>query len=99
MCFRNAAERHNLLVHFANFLLDTERRELSGGAGTLHVEPQVFDLLLCLAQNANRVISKDELIETIWQGRAVSDAALNSRINAARRAIGDSGREQRFIRT
>jgi TolB-like protein/Tfp pilus assembly protein PilF len=63
------------------------------------VEPQVFDLLLHLAQNANRVVSKDELIERVWNGRAVSDAALNSRINAARRAIGDSGEKQSIIRT
>ena len=65
----------------------------------VHVEPQVFDLLLHLAQNANRVVSKDELIERVWNGRAVSDAALNSRINAARRAIGDSGERQAIIRT
>src|SRR5207344_3108770 len=57
------------------------------------------DLLLQLAQNANRVVSKDELIEQVWNGRAVSDAALNSRINAARRAIGDSGERQAIIRT
>jgi TolB-like protein/Flp pilus assembly protein TadD len=89
-----------VLFHFDQFLLDTDRRELSGGDGAVvHVEPQVFDLLLHLAQNANRVVSKDELIERVWNGRAVSDAALNSRINAARRAIGDSGERQAIIRT
>jgi TolB-like protein/Flp pilus assembly protein TadD len=89
-----------VLFQFDKFLLDTDRRELrGGGAGVVHVEPQVFDLLVHLAQNANRVVSKDELIERVWNGRAVSDAALNSRINAARRAIGDSGEKQAIIRT
>jgi TolB-like protein len=89
-----------VLFRFDKFLLDTDRRELRGGDGlVVHLEPQVFDLLLYLAQNANRVVSKDELIERVWNGRAVSDAALNSRINAARRAIGDSGEKQAIIRT
>ena len=89
-----------MLFQFDKFLLDTDRRELRGGHGAVvHVEPQVFDLLIHLAQNANRVVSKDELIERVWNGRAVSDAALNSRINAARRAIGDSGERQAIIRT
>ena len=89
-----------MLLQFDKFLLDTDRRELRGGDGeVVHVEPQVFDLLLHLTQNANRVVSKDELIERVWDGRAVSDAALNSRINAARRAIGDSGEKQAIIRT
>ena len=65
----------------------------------IYVEPQVFDLLLHFVQNANRVISKDELIEQIWKGRVISNAALNSRINSARRAIGDNGRQQALIRT
>jgi TolB-like protein len=65
----------------------------------IHVEPQVFDLLLYFAHNTNRVISKDELIERIWKGRAISDAALNSRINSVRRAIGDTGKQQALIRT
>ena len=89
-----------MLFQFDKFLLDTDRRELRGGNGAVvHVEPQVFDLLLHLAQNANRVVTKDELIERVWNGRVVSDAALNSRINAARRAIGDSGERQAIIRT
>jgi len=65
----------------------------------IHVEPQVFDLLLYFTHNTNRVISKDELIEQIWKGRAISDAALNSRINSVRRAIGDTGKQQALIRT
>jgi TolB-like protein len=88
-----------LLIKFSNFTLDTDRRELKGAEGTIHVEPQVFDVLLYFAQNTNRVISKDELIEHVWKGRIVSDAALNSRINSARRAIGESGEKQTLIRT
>jgi TolB-like protein len=87
------------LLQFNNFLIDADRQELKGAEGVIHVEPQVFDLLLYFAKNPSRVISKDELIEKIWKGRIVSDAALNSRINSARRAIGDSGKKQTLIRT
>ena len=88
-----------MLLHFNNLSIDTDRRELKDADGVVHVEPQVFDLLVHLVQNANRVISKDELIERVWKGRVVSDAALNSRIASARRAIGDSGKKQTLIRT
>jgi len=88
-----------LLFKFDNFLLDPERRELKGAGGVIHVEPQVFDLLLHFAQNSNRVITKDELIEHVWKGRIVSDAALNSRINSARKAVGESGETQTLIKT
>ena len=91
--------RDNVLFQFDNFLIDTDRRELRGTDGVIHVEPQVFDLLLHFAENTDRVISKDELIERVWKGRAVSDAALNSRINSARRAVGDTGEKQALIRT
>ena len=88
-----------MLLDFENFTIDTDRRELKSAENIIRVEPQVFDLLLYLAQHTNRVISKDELIKHVWNERIVSDAALNSRINFARRAIGDSGEKQRFIRT
>lgn len=88
-----------MLYLFDNFTIDTDRRELRGADGAIHVEPQVFDLLLNFVRNTNRVISKDELIAQIWHGRAISDAALNSRINSARRAIGDTGKQQALIRT
>jgi TolB-like protein len=91
--------RDTVLFQFDNFLIDTDRRELRGTDGVIHVEPQVFDLLLHFAENTDRVISKDELIERVWKGRAVSDAALNSRINSARRAVGDTGEKQALIRT
>ena len=86
-----------MLLQFNKFVLDTDRRELRGPAGAIHVEPQVFDLLFYFAGNANRVIGKDELIKHVWHGRIVSDAALNSRINSARKAIGESGENQRLI--
>lgn len=63
------------------------------------VEPQVFDLLVYLVRHRDRVASKDDLIAAVWDGRIVSDSTLTSRINAARRAIGDSGEQQKLIRT
>jgi TolB-like protein len=84
---------------FADHTLDTDRRELHRGSARVAVEPQVFDLLIYLVQNRERVVSKDDLIASVWGGRIVSDSTLASRINAARRAIGDSGHEQRLIRT
>src|SRR5262249_28097709 len=61
--------------------------------------PQVFDLLVYLIENRDRVVSKDDLIEGVWKGRIVSDSTLTTRINAVRRAVGDSGEHQRLIRT
>jgi len=84
---------------FSNHVLDTDRRELSSEGRIVPAEPQVFDLLVHLVENRDRVVSKDDLIEKIWGGRIVSDSTLTSRINAARRAIGDNGVEQHLIRT
>jgi len=84
---------------FGGYELDQERRELRFQDAPVHVEPQVFDLLLYLVANRDRVVSKDEMVEAIWGGRIVSDVTLNSRINAARRAIGDNGKTQGLIRT
>lgn len=84
---------------FGNHMLDEDRRELLCGADPIAVEPQVFDLLIYLVQNRDHVVSKNDLIEAVWGGRVVSDSTLTSRINAARKAIGDSGLEQKFIRT
>jgi TolB-like protein len=84
---------------FENCSLDPERRELRRGADLVPVEPKVFDLLLYLIRHRDRVVSKDDLIEGVWNGRVVSESALTSRITAARHAIGDSGEEQRLIRT
>ncbi|MCG2625272.1 winged helix-turn-helix domain-containing protein [Bradyrhizobium sp. WYCCWR 13023] len=89
----------HLLYSFSIFTLDTERRELRRGAETLSVAPQVFDLLNYLIRNRDRVVSKDELIAGVWNGRIVSDAALTTRINGARCAIGDTGEKQDLIKT
>jgi TolB-like protein/cytochrome c-type biogenesis protein CcmH/NrfG len=80
-------------------MLDTDRRELRRGLEVIAVEPQVFDLLVFLLRNRERVVSKDNIFASVWGGRIVSDSTLTSRINAARRAIGDSGEDQRLIRT
>jgi DNA-binding winged helix-turn-helix (wHTH) protein/pimeloyl-ACP methyl ester carboxylesterase len=85
--------------HFENHTLDADRRELRRGSELIEVEPQVFDLLLYLVQNRDRVVSKDDLIASVWGGRIVSDSTLTSRINAVRKAVGDSGEQQRLIRT
>jgi TolB-like protein len=84
---------------FEDYSLDTERRELRRGTDLISVEPQVFDLLLFLVRNRTRVVSRDDLIAEVWNGRIVSESALYSRITAARQAIGDSGETQRLIRT
>jgi TolB-like protein len=84
---------------FSDHVLDAGRRELRRGAEPIAVEPQVFDLLVYLVENRDRVVSKDDLIATVWGGRIVSDSTLTSRINAARKAVGDSGEEQKLIRT
>jgi TolB-like protein/Tfp pilus assembly protein PilF len=80
-------------------MLDTDRRELRRGSEAMAVEPQVLDLLIYLVENRDRVVSKDDLIASVWGGRIVSDTTLTSRIYAARRAVGDSGRSQMLIRT
>jgi TolB-like protein/DNA-binding winged helix-turn-helix (wHTH) protein len=84
---------------FAEFEIDLSRQELFRLGEPVHIEPQVFDLIVHLVRNHDRIVSKDELIEAIWNGRIISEAALSSRINGARRALGDIGNEQAFIRT
>jgi TolB-like protein/Flp pilus assembly protein TadD len=84
---------------FEGHVLDTRTRELRRGCEPIAVEPQVLDLLIYLVENRNRVVTKDDLIESVWGGRIVSDTALTTRIYAARRAIGDTGRDQKLIRT
>jgi len=84
---------------FENCVLDTDKRELRRGADPVSITPQVFDLLDYLIRNRDSVVSKDQLIQAIWKGRIVSDAAVTTRLNAARSAIGDSGEQQRLIKT
>ncbi len=88
-----------MTLSFGDCEIDLERRELWRAKRAVHVEPQVFDLLVYLVQNRNRVVSKDDLIDSVWGGRIVSESTLTSRINAARTAVGDSGRTQQLIRT
>lgn len=84
---------------FDEFVLDVQRYELRSGTDVVRVEPQVFDVLTQLICNHHRVVTKDELFESVWGGKFVGEAALTSRIKAARRALGDDGESQRFIRT
>ena len=84
---------------FGDYSLDLDRRELQHGAALVETEPQVFDLLIYLVQNRDRVVTKDDLIASVWHGRIVSESTLTSRINAARKAVGDSGEQQALIRT
>jgi DNA-binding winged helix-turn-helix (wHTH) protein len=85
--------------HFGEYALDIERCELRRQSTLVPVEPQVFDLLVYLVRNRDRVVSKDDLIADVWGGRIVSESTLSSRINAARKAVGDSGGQQGLIRT
>ncbi len=84
---------------FDEFSLDTDRFELCRDGEPVHVEPQVVELLLFLVENAGRMVSKDEIIDVVWHGRVVSEAAVSSRIKTARQALGDDGQAQRYIRT
>ena len=84
---------------FEDFALDADKRELCRGANAVSLTPQAFDVLLYLIRNREHVVSKDDLISAIWGGRIVSDAALATRLNAARAAIGDTGDQQRLIKT
>jgi TolB-like protein len=85
--------------HFADYVLDTDRGELRRGSELIAVEPQVYDLLVYLVENRDRVVSKDDLIASVWGGRIASDATLTSRVYATRKALGDSGQQQKLIRT
>src|SRR6476660_1932452 len=91
--------RRDVQFVFDNYTLDADRRELRCGSDSVAVQPQVFDLLVYLVQNRERVVSRDDLIASVWGGRIVSESALTSRINSARMALGDSGRDQKLIRT
>ena len=88
-----------MIFSFGDYEIDSDRRELSRAKAAVHVEPQVFDVLVHLVRNRARVVSKDDLIAAVWGGRIVSDSTLTSRINAARKAVGDTGEAQGVIRT
>jgi adenylate cyclase len=88
-----------LLYLFEECVVDTDRRELRRRANLIPLEPKVFDLLVHLIEQRERVISKDDLLASLWDGRIVSESALSTCINAARSAIGDRGDAQRLIKT
>lgn len=84
---------------FDDFALDTDRRELRRGGVPIAVQPQVFDLITFLVANRDKVVSRNDLLEAVWHNRIVSESTLATRINAVRRALGDSGGTQRLVRT
>ena len=84
---------------FADCVLDTGNRRLFRGGEDISVEPQVFDLLQLLAENAGKLVTKDEIVDVVWGGRIVSEATISARVNAARTAVGDNGKSQAIIRT
>jgi pimeloyl-ACP methyl ester carboxylesterase/DNA-binding winged helix-turn-helix (wHTH) protein len=88
-----------MIFVFGDCEIDCDRRELRRDGAPIRVEPQVFDVLVQLIRHRNRVVSKDELMQAVWEGRVVSDDTVTSRVGAARRAIGDSGGRQQLIRT
>ena len=88
-----------MICRFGDFTFDSGRRELRRGNELVAIEPQVFDVLQFLIANRDRVVSNDDLIEAVWHGRIVSEATVSTRMNAVRRAVGDSGERQQFIRT
>lgn len=88
-----------MIYHFDDYALDVGRRELRRGNASCAIEPQVFDILEYLIRHRSRLVSRDELWKTVWGGRIVSEAAIDTRVSAARAVIGDSGRRQRLIRT
>ena len=98
--FRVDAARGRFLIYsFANCVLDTERYALSRNGKEVHVEPQVFDVLRLFVENPNTLVTIEQLIKSVWNGRSISDAAISSRINAARTAVGDNGSAQQVIKT
>ncbi|MCG8317630.1 MAG: winged helix-turn-helix domain-containing protein, partial [Pseudomonadales bacterium] len=88
-----------MIATFSNFRLDTNNYQLYANNQPVEVEPQVFAVLQALIENRHRIVTKEDLINSVWQGRIMSDAAISSRIKSARKAIGDDGRAQRFIKT
>lgn len=88
-----------MIYGFADFELDGRAVELRRAGVPVAMEPQVFALLLLLVENRERMVSKDEIIEKVWDGRIVSDSALTSRVKSARAALGDDGKTQKYIRT
>lgn len=94
-----ASELEPGMWYFGDFVLDLPCFELRRNGISVRVEPQVFDVLMLLVKHHRRVVTKNELFDTVWGGRFVGEAALSSRIKAVRRALGDDGESQHYIRT
>src|ERR1700693_2342193 len=94
-----SANGNGMRYQFGDFELATERYELRRNGIVLHVEPLVFDLILFLSRHPGRVVSRDEIVDGVWQGRLVSEATIDGCIKSARRILGDSGDNQSYIRT
>jgi TolB-like protein len=88
-----------MIYQFGPFELDIATVELRNGDKACCLEPQVFGLLALLVENRERLVSKEEIIEKVWDGRVISDAAVASRVKSVRQALGDTGKSQRYIRT
>ncbi len=88
-----------MLYLFEDYALDIDRRELRRAGALISIEPKAFDLLAYVIENRARVVTKDDLIAGVWEGRIVSNSAMATRLNAARSAVADSGEEQRLIKT
>lgn len=86
-------------IRFEDFVLDLDAVELRRGDSVVPVEPQVFDLICYMAGQSGRVVSRDDIIEHVWGGRIVSEGSISTRINAARKALNDDGKQQRLIKT
>lgn len=88
-----------MIIRFDNFKLDVDKFELHCDNEVIHVEPRVFDLILMLTQNPRRILTRDEIIENVWGGRIISDATISTCVKSARKALGDSGEAQKYIKT
>jgi TolB-like protein len=88
-----------MIFQFNQITLDTAQYRLCVAGNPVSVEPQVFDLLVYLLENRNRLVTRDELLENLWKGKVVTDSALGARIKDARKAVGDNGKQQNIIKT
>ena len=85
--------------YFNSLNIDTELYRLISSDDEVKIEPQVFDLLLYLIEHRDRVVSREELLEKLWEGKIVTDAALGARLKAVRKAVGDDGTKQSIVKT
>ncbi len=88
-----------MIFQFNQITLDTAQYRLCTSNDPISVEPQVFDLLVYLIENRERVVTRDELLDNLWKGKVVTDSALGARLKGARKAVDDSGKRQQVIQT